>query len=128
MNEETELRHAALGFLREWSTWMVGVETVLLGFLVSLLTTDRIILGSIYLKGAAVCFGVSIMFVACLLGAIPSLSQRLRTATDGIYKMPLFTVTPFRYVQVGWATFFQHLFFFLGMLRLVVAFVRKQIG
>jgi hypothetical protein len=126
--DKTELRLAALRFLKEWSTWMVGVETLLMGFLVSLLTGDRITLGSIYLKGAVVCFGISIMIAAWLLGAIPSLSQRLPMATEGIYRMPLFSIFPLKYIRVGWVTFLQHLFFFLGMLGIVASILLKQIG
>jgi hypothetical protein len=107
---------------------MVSVETALLGFLVSLLASDRIALGSIYLKGAAVCFGISIALAAWVLGAIPSVSQRLTNDSDSIYRMGLFDIPIMRHLRLGWVTFFQHVFFVLGLLGLITSVLLRQIG
>jgi hypothetical protein len=107
---------------------MVGVETALLGFLVSLLTSERIALGSVYLKGAAVCFGISIALAAWVLGAIPSVSQRLTHDAGSIYRMGLFAIPIMRHIRLGWITFFQHFFFLLGLLGLITSVLSRQIG
>jgi hypothetical protein len=128
MQNETEIRITALRFMKEWSVWMVGVETALLGFLVSLLSRDMLALGSYYLKGAAICFGLSIAFAAWVLGAIPSISQRLSKETGSIYMLGLFKIPVFRHVRLGWITFLQHLFFLLGLGGLIGAVLEKQVG
>ena len=128
MKEAIDLRLAALGFLREWSVWMVGVQTVLLGFLVSLLSRNQIALGSYYLKGAVVCFGLSIALAACVLGALPSISQRLPGREHGIYQFAVVDFPLLRRFRLGGLAFLQHLFFFLGLLGLILAILMRQIG
>lgn len=128
MEERRELQLAGVRLLREWSTWMVGVETALLGFLVSLLSRDMVALGSPYLKGAAICFGVSMAFAACVLGALPSVAEQLGKAERGIYAIALFDIPVVRVIRLGWLAFVQHSFFLLGLCGLIASILQRQLG
>jgi hypothetical protein len=125
---DKDLRIEALRFLKEWSAWMVGVETAILGFLVTLLSRDKLALGSIYIKAAAVCFGASMAFAAWSLGLIPSACERLDRDTSRVYGMRLFDTPALHWIRLGWITFMQHLFFFLGLLSITLSLVFRQIG
>lgn len=128
MTQETELRLAALRSLKEWSTWLVGLETVLVGFLVSLLSSQQLALGSPYLRGAIICFGFSIISATVLLAAVPSLTERLPAATDGVQRMPLVDVRLLRRVTVGRTSAIQHLLFLAGLIGLLASVLGRQIG
>jgi hypothetical protein len=125
---DKDLRVEALRFLKEWSAWMVGVETAIFGFLVTLLTRDQIALGSIYIKAAAVCFGASMAFTAWSLGLIPSICERLDRDTSGIYSMRPFNAPTLQWMRLGWVAFMQYVFFFLGLFSIILSLLYKQIG
>lgn len=128
MKDTDTLRLEALKLLREWSVWMVAVQTGLIGFLISLLLQSQIRLGSIYIKGAVICFGLSIIFAAWVLGAIPSIIQRLNSDERGIYAIGIFDLPLLRHLRLGWFSFFEHLGFLLGLLALIVSVTLREIG
>lgn len=128
MRDELALRLAALRFMKEWSTWLVGIEMLLLGLLVSLLTAERLALGSAFVKGAAVCFGLSIVAATSLLASVPVLTERLDGATERVQAMALRRSGRPRWMTVGRMAFVQHLFFLLGLLGLLGAVVAGQVG
>ena len=128
MEDTDTLRIEALKFLREWSVWMVAVQTGLIGFLVSLLLQGKIRLGSTYIKGAVICFGLSIVSAAWVLGAIPSIVQRLNLDRRGIYKIGIFDLPILRHLSLGWFSFFEHFGFLLGLLALIVSMTLGEIG
>ena len=128
MKDADTLRLEALKLLREWSVWMVAVQTGLIGFLISLLLQSKIRLGSLYIKGAVICFGLSIIFAAWVLGAIPSIMQRLNSDERGIYAIGIFDLPLLRHLRLGWFSFFEHLGFLLGLLALIVSVTLREIG
>ena len=128
MTDDPDRRVAALGFLREWSAWMVGVETILLGFLVTLLGDDRLALGSAWLKTAALSFGASMLFAAWVLGGIPSICERLAHRPWSIYRFPVFDLPGLRFMQLRGVAFLQHAFFVLAVAALLAAVWQRQIG
>ena len=128
MEDTDTLRIEALKFLREWSVWMVAVQTGLTGLLVSLLLQGKIKLGSIYIKGAVICFGFSIISATCVLGAIPSIVQRLNLDRRGIYKIGIFDLPILRHLNLGWFSFFEHFGLLLGLLALIVSVTLREIG
>ena len=128
MEEIDNLRLEALKLLREWAVWMVAVQTGLIGFLVSLLLENKIKLGSIYIKGTIVCFGLSIIFAALALSSIPSITQRLNFDKRGIYIIGIFDLPILRNITLGWISFFEHLGFLLGLLALIISLILGEIG
>jgi hypothetical protein len=128
MEDQNVLRLEALRLLREWGVWMVAVQTALISFLISLLLQSKLQLGSVYIKGSVSCFGISIACAASLLGALPSITQRLTLDDRSIYTFGLFDLPLLRRIRVGWVSFFQQVLFLLGLLVLLVSVTRGEIG
>ena len=128
MEDNDTLRLEALKLLREWTVWMVAVQTGLIGFLVSLLLQGKIRLGSAYIKGAVICFGLSIACAAWVLGSIPSIAQRLNHDKRGIYALGIHDLPICRHLSLGWFSFFEHFGFVLGLLALIVSVTLGEIG
>ena len=115
----TDRRLEALKLLKDWSVWMVGVETALIGFLGTLDVSKaalawtsgdiRLILGWL---------GVSIVFAAWTLSAIPSLVQRKEQTSD-LWRMPLYDLPLIREIPFGVITFIQHACFIVAILILI---------
>jgi len=127
MEEIDTLRLEALKFLREWGVWIVAVQTGLISFIVSLLLQNKIKLGSVYIKGTVICFGLSIVFAALVLSSIPSITQRLNIDKRGIYVIGIFDLPILRNLTLGWVSFFEHLGFLLGLLALIVSVTLREI-
>jgi hypothetical protein len=110
---DDERRLESLKFLRESGVWMVGVQTLILGFLVTLLGADQLALGSPLIKGAAAAFGISIVCAGIVLGLIPWVVARQ---------------SPMSLVKIGWMSGVQYVAFVVGIVLLAAAILLKQVG
>jgi hypothetical protein len=63
-----------------------------------------------------------------LLGAIPSIAQRLDGDARNIYKFGIFDLPILRHIQFGWISFSQHILFFFDLIALIISVIRKEIG
>lgn len=103
----------SLKLVRESAVWMVGVQTVLIGFLVNLLGARQLALSSGYIKGAAYAFAASIVCAGIVLGVIPWILARRRRAA---------------LVGVGGLSGLQYLAFIAGVVLLAIAVRQGEFG
>lgn len=107
----------ALKLLREWSAWMVAVQTALIG--VGALFPERLPqAGSCCIKLAILCFGISIASAASVLGGIPSIAQRLE-GDKSIYDISIFDLKWLKYMPLNRFCLIEHISFLLGLVALI---------
>lgn len=122
----------ALGALKEWSIWLVGLQTGVIGLVLFISGKEgmfkldgRLARGT--LLGAICCFAMSIVAASWVLAGIPSILTRMSSASDGFYDMPLIIGELF-----GWEitlpdlwvfTSAEHLFFIGGILLFMVSII-----
>jgi hypothetical protein len=124
---EDERTLESLKLLRESSAWMVGVQTAIFGFLITLLNANQLKLGSFLIKGAVIAFGLSIVCAGAVLGALPWVLNRKPVPTSvrnaSIANWPLV-----KSISIGWASGLQYLAFIVGLIFLTSAVISKQFG
>ena len=98
----------SLKLLRETTSWMVGVQTLIFGFLITLLNAGTLALDSPWIKGAVAAFCLSIVCAGIVLGTVPwlpgrdNLPKKIRRAP--IVDWPglrIFTIGLFSLLQLG---------------------------
>ena len=124
---DDERRLESLKLLRESSAWMVGVQTAIFGFLITLLTADQLKLGSHLIKGAVTAFGISIVCAGAVLGAIPWALSR-EPVPSSIRSAPLANWPLIKRIPLGWISGLQYLAFVTGIVCISSAVVFRQIG
>ena len=124
---EDERTLASLKLLRESSAWMVGVQTAVFGFLITLLNADKLQLGSTLIKAALTSFLLSILLAGMVLGAIPWLLNRQPVPTP-IRKAPIAAFPGQRLLSIGWVSGLQYAAFTVGIVCLAAAMILRQIG
>lgn len=124
---DDERRIESLRFLRESSAWMVGVQTAIFGFLITLLNAGQLRLGSILVKGAVTAFGLSIVCAGIVLGAIPWVLVREPPVTR-VRNAPIAAWPVLKWLSIGWTSGVQYAAFVLGILCLAAAVLDHQIG
>ena len=117
----------SLKLLRESSAWMVGVQTAMFGFLITLLNADQLKLGSFLIKGAVTAFGLSIVCAGVVLGAIPWALNR-EPLLASIQNAPIANWPLVNRISIGWASGLQYLAFVAGLVLLASAVIWKQVG
>ena len=117
----------SLKLLRESSAWMVGVQTAIFGFLITLLNSNQLKLGSFLIKGAVTAFGLSIVCAGVVLGAIPWVLNREPLPTT-VRNAPIANWPLIKHISIGWASGLQYLAFVVGLVCLALAVIGKQIG
>ena len=117
----------SLKLLRESSAWMVGVQTAIFGFLITLLNAGQLKLGSILIKGAVTAFGASIVCAGVVLGSIPwVLSSNPLPAP--VRNAPVANWPVIKGISIGWVSTLQYLAFVVGLVCLAAAMLGKQLG
>lgn len=117
----------SLKLLRESSAWMVGVQTAIFGFLITLLNSGQLKLGSLLIKGAVTAFGLSIVCAGIVLGAVPWVLTR-QPIPSSIRCAPIANWPLLNKVSIGWLSGLQYLAFVVGIVSLASAVIWKQIG
>ena len=113
---------AGLTLLKDWSTWLVSLQTGALG-LVSFVAgkNDVFSFNQPRLKRSICSFAASIFFATWVLGAIPSIAMRLKPS-ENFYNLPMFEWFP---VHLWVFTTFQHWCFLFGLFFFVRAIAKK---
>jgi len=117
----------SLKFLRESSGWMVGVQTAIFGFLISLLSSGQLMLGSFYIKSAVTLFGFSIILAGLVLGAVPWVLNR-QTIPKSIRQAPIIDFPLLKHISLAWVSAAQYTAFVAGVISLSMAVILHQIG
>lgn len=117
----------SLRLLRESSAWMVGVQTAIFGFLITLLSSGELKLGSFLIKGSVTAFGLSIVCAGVVLGAVPWILGRGPGLTS-IRSAPIANWPLINRISIGWVSGLQYLAFIAGIICLASAVILKQIG
>jgi hypothetical protein len=124
----------AIQLLKEWSTWLVAIETASIAAIAAGakdLTLDAgacvAVMAKLIATGAVVAFGISIISALYLLLALPGVSQRLpQVQTEDIFSMR----TPAGFMlKLSWYVRFERWgsvfgFFCLAGLILIVVWTR----
>ena len=117
----------SLKLLRESSAWMVGVQTAIFGFLITLLNAGHLKLGSVLIKGAVTSFGLSIVSAGVVLGAIPWALNR-KPVLSSIRNAPIANWPLLKRISIGWASGLQYSAFVTGIVFLTAAVIWRQFG
>lgn len=118
-----EIQLKALDLLKDWSTWLVAIQTGALG-LISLSGQDKTSIKPGWAYAVLICFAVSIITATFVLGGIPSIVQRLPQSEEkNIYHIPIFE----RWPRLWYFTFVEHVSFLLGVVLFVIAFTTRNV-
>jgi hypothetical protein len=117
----------SLKLLRESSSWMVGVQTAIFGFLITLLSSGQLKLGSFLIKGAVTSFGLSIICAGVILGAIPWVLNR-KPIVLSIRAAPIANWPIINKISIGWISGLQYIAFVVGLICIASAVILKQVG
>jgi hypothetical protein len=126
---------AALGLLKDWSIWLVSLQTGALGvasFIVG--KGDAFSLNRAWLKLALVSFALSIVAATFVLAALPDIALRIANMASGssaggavdFYWLPIFNQgrwSPFSHTPLVLYTLAEHVFFVVGLACVVFAAV-----
>jgi hypothetical protein len=131
---ESEMKNeipSALTFLKDWSIWLVSLQTGALGvtsFVVGKGSSLR--LNTHLLKIALVWFALSIVCASFVLAALPDIALRLpHEASNNFYNMKIFDqspYSPFSHTPLWLYTTTQHWFFIFGLFCVVMAIWGKK--
>lgn len=124
-NDERMLESIKL--LRESSAWMVGVQTAIFGFLITLLNAGQLELGSVFIKGSVVAFGFSIICAGVVLGAVPWVPAR-QPMPQSVQKAPVADWPLIKKISIGTVSGLQYLAFVVGVGCLAAAVILKHVG
>ena len=124
---KTELP-SALGSLKDWSTWLVSLQTGALG-LVSFVTGKEtgFKFNKCLLKTVICFFAASIIAATWVLAAIPSLALRIgdrQLSEAEFYHMDIFPTWP--HIPLEYVTIAQHWLFLIGLGCFVAAALSKR--
>jgi hypothetical protein len=126
MADESTNQLDALKLLKDWSGWLVSVQTGVLALL-ALWGKDKAVVPDATARWVFLFFGLSIVFATFVLGGLPSITQRV-TAHANIYSMPLFEWLPewLAKVRTLWFfTFMEHMLFLIGLVFLMWPFLPR---
>lgn len=119
---QTDLALEALKLLKEWSTWIAAINTGAIVATASMFQNNPIN-GGFFLTTAVVCFGLSVVFAATLLGEIPSITQRLVPGSDKtIHSYKTQWGLPLAFFAAA-----EHMLFLLGLASFVGFLIQKII-
>ena len=124
---EDQPKLESLKLLRESTAWMVGVQTAIFGFLVTLLNAGTLELGSPLIKGSVAAFCLSIVCAGIVLGALPWLPSR-DGLPDKIRQAPIVDWPGLRVLTIGRMSLLQLLVFVAGIALLVAAVYLGHLG
>lgn len=106
---------------------MVGVQTAIFGFLITLLSAGQLKLSSLFIKAAVISFGFSLICAGMVLGAVPWVLVREPVVTF-VRKAPIAEWPILRKLSIGWMSGLQYGAFVFGVVCLAAAVWTGQIG
>lgn len=109
----------AIKFLKDWSTWMAGIQAALIAYLSSAATTP--FPGpSFPIRSTLFFFTASIVFAGLLLGGLPAIIEEEPPETfTSVYERQL-RLSGMPTYRVGSLVIGQHACFLLGLLTLLI--------
>jgi len=112
----------ALKLLKDWSVWMVTVETAAIAFLGAV--AGRVVKSTtVWFPVTIVSFAVSIVFAAWVLSGIPSVAQQIDGSSHlSIYKIYKSDLLP-DFLTLNFVATIQHTFFVAGILGLAILII-----
>jgi hypothetical protein len=131
MNDKKTLDLEALKLLKDWSVWMVTVETAVLAFLgaaSSIFDLKAQAPAEPWFIGTVLCFSLSIIFAAWVLSGIPSVVQRIDDTTS-LHKQKIYDISWLPdCVTLNCVAIVQHTLFALGLVgfAVLVMFFRRM--
>jgi hypothetical protein len=119
MTDQQTLNVEATKLVKEWSVWMVAVQSALVGFLATAAKTQSGI-HEFTVQVALICFVISVLAAAWVLSALPYVLIRLLEEEDqNIYFMNLSSAPLLKHIPVWLMGAIQHWAFAVGLLFLV---------
>lgn len=109
----------SLTLMKDWASWMAGIQTALLGAIAYLLQ-DALPADKLLPAVSLTTFvGIAVLSSSYVLASIPSVMLRIPPGKEcsekfDIYEMPLFNWTT--KLTLGYVAAIQHVFWFLGIL------------
>ena len=115
--KSTDKVPAALQLLKDWSIWLVSLQTASLGLVTFIGGKEGLIkLDARWARFAIICFALSIVAATWVLAALPSIFMRMQDDAENFYKIGMFEWPPFKWVPLWVFTFLEHILFVLGIL------------
>jgi hypothetical protein len=112
----------AIKLLKDWSSWLAGIETGAIAAVGALIKDGRPAKHKWLLTACLTAFGLSLLAAAWLLATLPRLTLRLKAGTgtenDIIGRvMPFYLLPPYLTVpvRVGLMVVYEHVFFIVGI-------------
>jgi hypothetical protein len=106
--------------LKEWSIWMVTVESGTIALIGSGYLKEGKLL-PIWCQVLVVCFGISIAVAAHLLSGLPWIVLNLdKPGFENFHQAPITSGWPLKHVKIWHIAVRQHLFFGGGLLALIL--------
>jgi hypothetical protein len=122
---------AALALLRDWSIWLVSLQTGALGVASFVMGKGtNLHLNRFWLRLALAFFALSIFFATIVLASLPDLALRIPVTAltpKQFYAMPIFdqeSWSPFSHTPVWLHTSAQHWLFVVGLVFVLAAILR----
>lgn len=119
MTDQQTLSVEATKLVKEWSVWMVAVQSALIGFLATATKSQNASL-ELTVQIALGCFAISVLAAAWVLSALPYILIRLPEHEDpNIYFMSLSSVPVLRRIPMWLMGAVQHWAFAIGLIALI---------
>jgi hypothetical protein len=116
----------ALQLLKDWSIWLVGLQTGVLGLVTFIGGKEGFFkLDVQWARIAIFFFAFSIIIATWVLAALPSILMRMQNERDNFYNMGLFEWAPFKWTPLWLFTFLQHILFVLGIFFFMLSITER---
>jgi hypothetical protein len=123
-SDKTEL---ALNLLKDWSLWLVSIQSSAIGLIVAFYEKElKVYLDNQWLGVAVLCFTGSIILSSWVIAALPDIVSRIDTQNNdcNIHDMSAFRKTPF--IPLWLLTATQHWLFIIGIGCFALSFYLKM--
>ena len=115
---------ASIELIKEWSIWLVGIQTTAIGLLATLYEKGALEPFSKTLISVSVLlFALSILFASWTLGALPDLVSRMDPDSQAVHDLPAFRKLC---VPLWVFTAIQHWCFIFGILSFALSVVTRM--
>ena len=113
----------AMELLKDWSIWMVGLETGILGLVTFIGGKEGFFkLHEKWARLAIIFFAGSIFFATWVLAALPDILLRMQSESENFYRMGIFSWLP---VPLWVVSSIQHWAFVIGVFFFMFSIIRK---